>query len=115
MKTAIKDLNKAIDDFNKDNLEKAIGKIEKAVKNLLKAQKKEAETQDIIDDLVELVKGKVDKALEDAIEYAGEDNPNVVKAQIHYDKALDNLIKEKYDKAIKDFKNAYKEVMKAMD
>ena len=112
---AIKDLNKAIAEFNKDNPEKAIGKIEKAVKNLMKAQKKEAETQDVIDDLGDLVKGFAKSALDDAIEYAGEDDPNVGKAQKHYDKALDNLIKGKYDKAIKDFKNSYKEAMKAIE
>ena len=110
---AIKELNKAIDEFSKDKTEKAIGKIEKAVKHLMKAQDKGADTQDVIDNLVSLVKSLVDRALENAIEFAGEDNDHVVKAQEHYDKALEKLEDGEYDKAISEFKKAYKEAMKA--
>jgi len=44
----------------------------------------------------------------------GADNLHVVKAQEHYDTALGNLADEKYDAAIKKFKNAYREAMKAL-
>ena len=54
---AVKELNKAIDEFNKDRIDKAIKKITKAVKQLQKAQKKGADTQDAIDELVDLVQG----------------------------------------------------------
>jgi parallel beta-helix repeat protein len=54
---AVKELNKAIKEFNKDRIDKAIKKIEKAVKELEKAQKKGADTQAVIDELVDLVQG----------------------------------------------------------
>lgn len=54
---AVKELNKAIDEFNKDRIDKAIKKIAKAVKELEKAQTKGADTQGVIDDLVDLVQG----------------------------------------------------------
>ena len=46
----------------------------------------------------------------------GADNLHVVKAQEHYDtaKALGNLADGKYDAAIKEFKKAYKQAMKAL-
>ena len=110
----IKDLNKAIDAFNQGKTEKAIGKIEKAVRDLMKAQKQDADTQRVIDNLVELVKGITDKVLVDAIEMAGINNKNVVKAQKHYEEALENLAEGKYDKAIKEFKNALKDAEKAL-
>jgi len=54
---AVKELEKAIKEFNKDKIDKAIKKIEKAVKRLEKAQKKGADTQAVIDKLVDLVQG----------------------------------------------------------
>ena len=54
---AVKELNKAIDEFNKDRIDKAIKKIAKAVKQLEKAQEKGADTQGVIDELVDLVQG----------------------------------------------------------
>ena len=57
MEKAVKELNKAIKEFNKDSIDKAIEKIEKAVKRLEKAQKKGADTQAVIDALVDLVQG----------------------------------------------------------
>ncbi len=109
----IKYLKKAIDEFDKNKTEKAIGKIEKAVKHLMKAQDKGADTQDVIDELIDLVQDIVDKALADAIGMVGENNKHIQKAQKHYDKALDDLEDEKYDKATKEFKKVYKEAMKA--
>ena len=41
-------------------------------------------------------------------------NRHVVKAQKHYDKALGNLADGKYDAAVKKFKSAYREAMKAL-
>ena len=60
-----------------------------------------------------MVRAIVDDALEDAIEMAGADNHHVLKAQQHYNKALDKIAEGKYDKAIKELKKAYKEAMKA--
>ena len=110
---SIDKLNQAIDAFNDNDTAKAIGKIEKAVEHLMNAQDKGADTQAIIDDLVELVKTIVDKALEDAIEIVGSDHSHVVKAQQHYSKALDKIAEEKYDKAINKFQKAYEKAMKA--
>jgi len=114
MDKAVKELNKAIDEFNKDRIDKAFDKIAKAVKHLMKAQKKGAGTQSVIDDLVALVQGITEEAIEDAIETVGADNLHVVKAQEHYDKAFEKLADGKYDAAIKEFKKAYKEAMKAL-
>ncbi|NQT00682.1 MAG: right-handed parallel beta-helix repeat-containing protein [Planctomycetes bacterium] len=114
MDKAVKELNKAIDEFNNDRIDKALNNIAKAVKQLMKAQEEGADTQGVIDELVDLVKGIADKAIEDAIEAVGTDNLHVVKAQEHYDKADGNLTDGKYDAAIKKFKNVYKEAMKAL-
>jgi len=114
MGKAVKELNKAIDEFNNDRIDKALNNIAKAVKQLMKAQKEDADTQDVIDELVDLVQGIAEKAIEDAIGSVGPENLHVVKAQEHYDKALGNLADGKYDAAIKNFKNAYKEAMKAL-
>ncbi len=114
MGKAVKELNKAIDEFNNDRIDKALNNIAKAVKRLMKAEKKGADTQDVIDELVALVQGIAETAIEDAIGTVGPDDLHVVKAQEHYDKALGNLADGKYDKAIKEFKNAYREAMKAL-
>ncbi len=117
MDKAVTELNKAIDEFNNDRIDKAFDKIAKAVKQLMKAQEKGADTQGVIDDLVDLVKG----ITRDAIAAVEPDNLNSVKAQEHYvkalderDKALDEKLAGKYDRAIKKFKNAYREAMKAL-
>lgn len=112
---AVKELNKTKEEFDKGDTEKAIAKITKAVKHLMKAQEKGADTQHVIDNLVALVKAIVHLALEDAVEMVGVDHKHVVKAQKYYDKALDKLSEGKYDKAIKEFKKAYKEAMKARE
>ncbi len=52
---AIKELNKALNEFEKDKPSKAFNKIAKAIKHLEKAQKKGGATQEIIDDLIDLV------------------------------------------------------------
>jgi len=114
MEKAVTELNKAIDEFNNDRIDKVFNNIAKAVKQLMKAQKEGANTQDVIDQLVELVQGIAGEAIKDAIEVAGEDNPHVIKAQKHYDKAFGNLADGKYDRAIKEFKKAYREAMKAL-
>lgn len=114
MDKAVTELNKAIDEFNNDRIDKALNKIAKAVKHLMKAQKKGADTQGVIIELVDLVEGIVNKAIEDAIEMVGANNLHVVKAQEHYYKALGNLAEGKYDAVIKEFKKAYREAMKAL-
>ena len=114
---AVTELNKAIDEFNNDRIDKALNKIAKAVKELMKAQKDGADTldvQDVIDDLVALAQEIAYEAIEDAIAEVEPDNRHVVKAQEHYDKALGNWEDGKYDRAIKEFKKAYKEAMKAL-
>jgi len=108
MDKAVTELYKAIDEFSNDRIDKAFDKIAKAVKHLMKAQKKGADTQAVIDQLVALVRG----ITYDAIEAVGADNPHVIKAQKHYNKALQNIEEGKYDRAIKEFKKAYKEAMK---
>ena len=111
---AIKDLDKAMNEFEKDKPDKAFDKIAKAIQHLEKAQKKGgAATQEIIDDLIDLVEGIVDKAIEEA-ELACEDDKHIQKAHKHYDKALDELAKEKYHKAIKEFRRSYKDANKAL-
>jgi len=111
---AIKGLNEAIDQIDDGKTQKAIGTVKKAVKNLMDAQDEGADTQDAIYALVSLVTGLVDSALEDAIEMAGADNDHVMKAQEHYNEALEILAAGDYDKAIKEFERAYKEAMKAL-
>ena len=51
----IKELNKALKEFEKDKPSKAYHKIAKAIKHLEKVQKKGGATQDIIDNLIDLV------------------------------------------------------------
>ncbi len=115
MEKAVTELNKAIDEFNNDRIDKALNKIAKAVKQLMKAQKEGANTQGVIDELVALVQGIAEEAIEDAIDTVGADNlHHVVKAQEHYDKACDEKLAGKYDRAIKEFKKAYREAMKAL-
>jgi len=114
MEKAVTDLNKAINEFINDRIDKAFNNIAKAVKHLMKAQEKGAGTQDVIVELVALVQGIAEEAIEDAIETVGADNLHIVKAQEHYEKALGNLADGKYDAAIKKFKNAYREAMKAL-
>ncbi|MHC4628812.1 MAG: NosD domain-containing protein [Planctomycetota bacterium] len=52
---AVKELKKAIKELNKGKTDKAIKKIEKAIKQLEKAYKKGADTQDVIEDLYDLM------------------------------------------------------------
>ena len=110
---AIKKLNKAIDKFENDKPDKAINEIAKAIEHLEKAQKKGGATQEIIDNLIDLVEGIVDKAIEDA-ELVCKNDRHLQKAQKHYDKALDKLVIEKYHKAIKEFRKSYKDAKKAL-
>ena len=116
MGKAVKELNKAIDEFNNDKIDKALDKIAKAVKELMKAQEDGALTEDFIDDLVELAEGIADEAIKDAFDavYPDIDNHHLVKAQEHFVKAGENWVDGKYDKAIKEFKKAYTEAMKAL-
>jgi len=114
---AVEELNKAIDEFDKDKIDKALDKIAKAVKQLMKAQKDGADAddvQDVIDDLVALAEGIAEEAIYYAVNTVGADNRHVVKAWEHFDKALGNKLDGKYDKAIKEFKKAYTEAMKAL-
>ncbi|UCF15494.1 MAG: right-handed parallel beta-helix repeat-containing protein [Phycisphaerales bacterium] len=117
MGKAVEELNKAIDEFNNDKIDRALGKIAKAVKQLMKAQKDGADTEDTeaaIDGLVDLAQAIAEEAIDYASDTAGADNLHVVKAQEHYDNALQNEDDGKYDKAVKEFNKAYKEAMKAL-
>ena len=110
---ATKDLNKAIDEFDGYDWEDGFKYIEKAIKELMDAQKEDVDTQKVIDNLVELVQGMEDTAMEDAITRVGEDNNHIRDAQKDYESALEKLEDGKYDKAIKEFKKAFEDLMKA--
>ena len=77
------------------------------------AETKGAEVQEAIDILVALVQGFADDGIEDAIAMVGEDNEYVLRALEKYNIALQKLSNEKYDKAVKYFRLAFKNAMKA--
>ena len=79
----------------------------------MKAQGKGADTEEIMDTLVDFIDGLVTNTIEDTLELVDEDNKHIGKAQEHYEKAFEKLDDGDYDKAIKEFKKAYKETMKA--
>jgi len=110
---AIRRLNRAIIKFEKGKFYDAFNKIQEAVEHLMYAQDLGADTQEIIDSLINLVQGIVDQALEDAINMVGEDNYHIIVAQEKYNLALQKLANGKYDKAVRYFKRAYKNAMKA--
>ena len=110
---AINKLYKAIDWFEEGEFYKAFNQIKIAVKKLTDAQEFGAETQEIIDALIELVQFMADKAINEATEMVGADNKFVIRAQEHYSTALVKLSNGKYHKAVKFFKRAYKNAMKA--
>ena len=110
---AIKDIEKAMDEFEEGDFLKAFDKLEDAVDDLMDAQDDGADTQEIIDAIVDLVQGIVNQSIDNTIEMIGEDDKNVIKAQEKYDKALELLEDGKFDKAINQFEKAYKQIMKA--
>ncbi len=110
---AIKDIEKAMDEFEEGDFLKAFDKLEDAVDDLMDAQDDGADTHEVIDAIVDLVQGIVDQSMDNTIEMIGEDDKNVIKAQEKYDKALELLEDGKFDKAINQFEKAYKQIMKA--
>jgi len=64
-----------------------------------------------------LAEGIADEAIDDAFDalYPDIDNHHLVKAQEHFVKAGEKWDEEEYDKAIKEFKKAYTEAMKALE
>lgn len=110
---AMNKLNRSIIKFEKGKFYDAFFKIQYALEDLICAEIYGAEVQEAIDILVALVRGLADDAIEDAIEMVGEDNEFVLRALEKYDIALQKLSNEKYDKAVKYFKLAFKNAMKA--
>ncbi len=110
---AIYDLNRAIIKFENGKFYQAFFKIQYALEHLMCAEINGADVQEPIDILVSLVQGFADDGIEDAIEMVGEDNEFVIRALEKYDIALQKLSNEKYDKAVKYFRLAFKNAMKA--
>jgi parallel beta-helix repeat protein len=110
---AIYDLNRAIIKFENGKFYRAFFKIQYALEHLMCAEINGADVQEPIDILVSLVQGFADDGIEDAIEMVGEDNEFVIRALEKYDIALQKLSNEKYDKAVKYFRLAFKNAMKA--
>jgi len=110
---AMNKLNRSIIKFEKGKFYDAFFKIQYALEDLICAEIYGAEVQEAIDILVALVRGLADDAIEDAFEMVGEDNEFVIRALEKYDIALQKLSNEKYDKAVKYFRLAFKNAMKA--
>ena len=120
----IKDLNGAIDGFNKGKPEKAFDKLSDAVKHLTKAEKKGADTQDIIDDLITFAQDMVNEKITEAEQYAG--TKKVDKELEKFDKELasaqadldhtkkDGTPEPKYAKAIEHYLKAWEHAQKAV-
>ncbi len=130
VKDAIKLLDKAAKLFEDNKIDKAIKKVDKAIKLLEdiegaigggtrgsgtrgNAEEIPPEVLEVIFELVEIVKGTVDRELVDAVFYVGMDNSHIEKALKHYDKAFDNLIDGKFSAAIKELGKVHKESLKA--
>ncbi|UCG02612.1 MAG: hypothetical protein JSW11_01200 [Candidatus Heimdallarchaeota archaeon] len=112
---AIDYLEKAIEAFERELIGCAFRKIRYAVEDLMDAQNEDgAGTQEVIDNLIDLVQCIVDQAMNDAIELVGEENPHVIEAQEKYENALTKIGQGKYDNAIKEFKRAYAALMNVL-
>ena len=110
---AIEHLNKAIEALKKELTRCAFNKIRYAVEDLMEAQDEDgADTQDVINNLVDLVQCVVDQAINDAIESLGEDDLCIVEAREYYESALSKITDGEYDEAIIEFKKAYSALMK---
>ncbi|GAF79507.1 unnamed protein product, partial [marine sediment metagenome] len=109
---AIDNLNDAVEDFENEEPEHAFDEIKKAVDNLDKAQDDGADTQETIEDILDFLIDLVELTIDDAIEYAGEDDHNVEKAQEYYDNAMVMINEENFEDAVAELKKAYSEAMK---
>jgi hypothetical protein len=111
---AITSLNEAIAAFENGDPKTAFSELEKAVRSLMKTQDDGADTQEIIDRILDFLVDLVSHAIQDAIDYAGVDDNNVQRAQESFDAALALIAIGEYDKAVAEMGKAHDDAMKAM-
>ncbi|MFX0015703.1 MAG: Heimdall-CTERM domain-containing surface protein [Promethearchaeota archaeon] len=115
IETAIEYLSMAIEAFKIDLIRCAMNKIRLAVENLIDAQDEDgADTQEVIDNLINWVRCIVDQAMNTAIDLLGEENSHIIEAQEKCGTAFLKIDQGKYDEAITKFKEVYTDLMKEL-
>ena len=94
---------------------KVFNKEKRAVKELMKIKNPDAQIQIVIDTLILVDQTLAQNAIDDAISNPDANSKQIEKAQKAMTKAQKDLDKEKFDKAINHYKQAWKHAQKAIN
>jgi len=106
LENAEEKIEDAIQYAEEGEMEASLEKLDDVIQHLQNAYNNGADTDDIIDDLLENIKEAVKLKIEDAEKVRGTDDTNVKKAWEYYDSAIEEWDDEEFTKAVKDFKLA---------